>query len=123
MTEPARPRIAIDDDHGRPVAAAEIEVVEPEVARASLHVEAGHLPAGTRERLVDAVMDAPEVRSSRQVQVALPLGQTEILEPVRDRCGTAETRAAGSTALVDGALPEPDGGRRVGPVSGSDARR
>jgi hypothetical protein len=106
MTDHARPRIAIDDEHGRPIAGADIEVVGSEVARASLHVESGHLPSGTRERLVDAVLDAPEVRSSRQVQVALPLGETEILERVRERCDTSETRAAGSTALVDAELPD-----------------
>lgn len=105
MPDHARSRIAIDDDHGRPVAAADIEVVEPQIARASLHVESGHLPAGTRERLVDAVLDAPEVRSRRRVQVALPLGETELLQRVRERCGSARTRVAGSTALVDAELP------------------
>ena len=56
--------------------------------RASLSVESGHLPAGTRTRLVDAVLDAPEVSSCTHVQVALPLGETEILDRVRERCDT-----------------------------------
>ena len=39
------------------MAAADIEVVDPSEVRASLHVESGHLPMGTRTRLVDAVLD------------------------------------------------------------------
>src|SRR5689334_13615104 len=33
------------------------------------------LPVGARTRLVDAVLDAPEVRLCQHVQVALPLGR------------------------------------------------
>ena len=35
MSDRARPRIAIDDENGRPVAAADIEAVAPDVVRAS----------------------------------------------------------------------------------------
>ena len=48
MTDRARSRISVDDEAGRPVAAADIEVVAPAEVRASLHVESGHLPVGTR---------------------------------------------------------------------------
>ena len=48
MANRARPRIAINDEDGRPVGAADIEVVNPSEARASLHVESGHLPVGSR---------------------------------------------------------------------------
>ena len=70
MANRARPRIAINDEDGRPVGAADIEVVNPSEARASLHVESGHLPVGSRQRLVDAVLDAPEISSRQHVQVA-----------------------------------------------------
>jgi hypothetical protein len=109
MAAPAReqapPRIVIDGDDGRPLAVARIDVVDPDTARASLHVAAGHLPAGTRARLVDAVFDDPDVRSRRQVQVTLPLGDTEILDRVRQRGLIATFRAAGSTCLVEAELP------------------
>jgi len=63
MTDRARSRISVDDEDGRHVAAADIEVVDSSEVRASLHVESGHLPVGTRTRLVDAVLDTPEVSS------------------------------------------------------------
>lgn len=103
---PARPQIAIDDEFGRLLAAADIELVDLALARASLYVEAGHLPVGVRGRLVDAVLDSPEIRARQRIQVALPLGDTEMLDRVRERCGwAARTRAAGATCLVDVSLP------------------
>jgi hypothetical protein len=96
----ARPRIAIHDEDGRPVGAAEIEVVNHWQVRASLHVESGHLPIGARRRLVDAIFDAPEISSRQHVQVALPLGDCEILDRIRQRCDIDEMRAAGATCLV-----------------------
>jgi hypothetical protein len=101
----APPRIVIDGHDGRPLAVARIDLVDAETVRASLHVAAGHLPVGTRTRLVDAVFDDPDVRTRRQVQVTLPLGDTEILDRVRQRGVLAAFRAAGSTCLVEAALP------------------
>jgi hypothetical protein len=101
----APPSIVIDGHDGRPLAVARIHLVDAQTARASLHVESGHLPAGTRTRLVDAVFDDPDVRTRRQVQVTLPLGDTEILDRVRERGVLAAFRAAGSTCLVEAALP------------------
>ena len=98
------PQIAIDDEFGRLIAAADVELVDPMLARASLHVEAGHLPAGTRGRLVDAVLDDPEIRLRNRVEVALPLGDTEMLNRVRERCFGAVTRAAGVTCLIEVSL-------------------
>jgi hypothetical protein len=105
MTDRVRSQVSVDDEDGRHMAAADIEVVDRSEVRASLHVESGHLPVGTRTRLVDAVLDTPEVSSRERVQVALPLGDTEILDRVRERCDTDEVRAAGSTCLVDADLP------------------
>lgn len=107
MTDRARAQIAIDDEFGRLVAAADIELIDLVMARASLHVEAGHLPIGTRGRLVDAVLDNPEIRSRQHIQVALPLGDTEMLNRVRERCGGVQLRAAGVTCLIDLDLPQP----------------
>ena len=78
---------------GSALAAADVEVADPTMVRASLHVESGHLPVGTRKRLVDAVLDSPEVSSSEHVQVALPLGDTEILDRIRQRCDPADWSA------------------------------
>jgi hypothetical protein len=105
MAAPAMPRIVIDGDDGRPLAVAHIDLPDPLVARASLHVASGHLPAGTRAKLVDAVFDDPDVRARRQVQITLPLGDTEILNRLRERGVIAAFRAAGSTCLVEADLP------------------
>jgi hypothetical protein len=78
---------------GSALAAADVEVADPTMVRASLHIESGHLPVGTRKRLVDAVLDSPEVSSSEHVQVALPLGDTEILDRIRQRCDPADWSA------------------------------
>jgi hypothetical protein len=104
MTDRDQPRVSVDDEDGRCVAAADIEVVDGSAVRASLRVESGHLPVGTRARLVDAVLDSPEVSSCQHVQVALPLGDTEMLDRVRERCDLGEVRAAGATCLVDADL-------------------
>jgi hypothetical protein len=106
MANLARRRIAIVDEDGRPVATADIDGRHPSVARVSLHVESGHLPTGTRKRLIDAILDAPEVSSRPRLHVALPLGDTEMLDRVRERCDTVEMRAAGATCLIDADLPD-----------------
>jgi hypothetical protein len=107
MADRARPQISIDDQEGRQVGVADIDVVDDSTVRASLHVEAGHLEPGTRTRLVDAVLDAPEVSSRRHVQVAVPIGDAEMLDRVRERSDHEQTRAAGSSCLIDAELPEP----------------
>jgi hypothetical protein len=101
MTAPALPRIVIDGADGQPLAVARIDLVGADIARALLHVEPGHLPAGTRSRLVDAVFDDPDVRARHQVQLTVPLGDTEILDRVRAWRTIATFRAAGSTCLVE----------------------
>ena len=105
MAAPAPPRIVIDGDDGSTLAVATIDVIDLDVVRASLHVTPGHLPPGTRTRLVDAVFDDPEVRSRRRLQVTLPPGDTEILDRLRERGVLTSFRAAGSTSLVEADLP------------------
>jgi hypothetical protein len=91
--------VIVDGVDGRPLAGADIDVVDPSVARASLYVEAGHLPTGTRTRLVDAVFDSPQICTHQYLQVTMPLGDTEILDRVRERSDAGKAHAAGSTCL------------------------
>jgi hypothetical protein len=74
---PHHPRLVIEinDADGRRLAGADIEVVGPSMARASLHVESGHVPMGTRPRLVDAVLDDGNVASCTHLLVAVPLDE------------------------------------------------
>lgn len=107
MNDRAQPQIAINDKDGRQVGSADIHVAEDGAVRASLHVEPGQLEPGTRERLVDAVLDDPEVSAHRHVQVAVPLGDTAMLDRVRDRSDSDQTRAVGASCLIDAELPAP----------------
>jgi len=97
----ARRHVEIADD-GRLMATAEIEPTdEAGVVRATLHVESGHLPPGTRSRLVDAVLDTAEVKPGDRLEATVPMGDAEILERVRERCDDVATRPAGATVLVE----------------------
>jgi hypothetical protein len=102
-------------DGERAVTSAEVTTsTDPEgTARASMHAESGHIPPGSRTRLVDAVLDLPEVQDSVRLEATVPLGDTESLDRLRERTGDMTTHAAGSSALVNAELhpapaPAPD---------------
>ena len=89
-------------DGGRLLAAADLfPTDDPGVVHSALHVESGHVPVGTRARLVDAVLAHPRVDRAERLLVTMPLGDTEMLDRVRERCAAVQTRAAGATKLVD----------------------
>jgi len=77
---------------------------DPDFVRSAMHVESGNLPAGTRARLVDAVLDDPQVQAASHLAACMPTSDTEMLARVRERTGTVEVRAMGSTKLVDAEL-------------------
>jgi hypothetical protein len=106
----AQQQMAVHDEQGRPVASADVELVDDSLAQASFHVEPGHIEPGTRERLVDEVLDSPEVSARDQVRVVIPIGDTELLDRVRERSTSSEVRAAGASCLIDAELPEGDPG-------------
>lgn len=109
MTDPRTGRHIEVKDGDQPVAGAEVTAPsEPDgTARASLHAEAGHIAPGYRADLVDAVMDLPEIQRSARLEAAVPLGDSESLERLRQRTEDPTTRPAGSTALLDGNIPAP----------------
>jgi hypothetical protein len=102
-----RRHVSIDRD-GRCLAMADVEpVTGSRTARASLHVESGHLPVDTCRRLVDAVLDTPEVRQAEHITAFIPRDRAEILEEVRRRCDAVSARPAGASVVVD-ATRRPD---------------
>lgn len=109
MTDPDTPRYIEVRDDDRTVAAAEVAVSQEAggTARASLRAAAGHVPPGRRADLVDAVMDLPEVQASARLEAAVPLGDGESLERLRERTMDTAIRPAGSTTLVDADIPAP----------------
>ena len=105
---PDHPTIQIEDA-GHTVATAEIHDSEDTgVLHSDLHVESGQLPSGTRTRLVDAVLDSPEGNHADRLVATMPLSDTEMLARVRERCDDVETRAAGSTKIVEARLTPSD---------------
>jgi len=96
--------IQIEDD-GHLVATAEVTPRDDAgVVHSDLHVESGHLPPGTRTRLVDAVLEHPDVHGAEVLAATMPIGDSEMLERVRERYDDVEARAAGATTLVEARL-------------------
>jgi hypothetical protein len=91
----------------RTVAAADVTTSPgPEAtARASLRAEPGHITPGSRARLVDAVLDLPQVQDCARLEVALPLGDWESLHRLQERCADISSHPAGASALVEANLP------------------
>jgi hypothetical protein len=68
------------------------------------HTRGGHVPQGVRRLLVEAVFDLPELRERRRLLASVPIGDAELLDQLRRRCESMDTRAAGATCLVDAEL-------------------
>src|SRR5580704_8438018 len=85
MTEHHRHQHVEVRDGDRTVAAAEVTTPQASegTVRVSLHAESGHMAPGSRARLVDAVLDLPEVREGARLEAALPLGDGECTGPAQ----------------------------------------
>ncbi len=108
MTNHDEPRhLEIKDESDRTVARADVTTaLGPEgTVRTSMQSDAD-APRGSRASLVDAVMDLPEVQASDRMEAAVPYGDAESLERLRERTTDSETRAAGATTLLDANIPE-----------------
>ena len=95
------------EDEGRAVASADLQSsADTHTISASMHIESGHLPTGTRIRLVDAVVDRAWALQAERLQASLPAGENEILDRLRERCTDVDARAAGASCLTDARLEE-----------------
>ena len=95
------PTILIEMD-GHTVATAEVHRTDVAgLVHADMHAESGQQPAGARARLVDAVLAHPDVDHADRLLATMPLGDVEMLQRVRERCGEVEAHAAGATKLVE----------------------
>ena len=100
-----RQRLEVSDD-GHPLATAEVSTAgSGGTARVSLHAEPGHTTPGCHASLVDAVLDLPEVQQSARLEAAFPLGDSESLLRLQERCQDGSTHPAGSSALFKADLP------------------
>ncbi len=106
--------LEISDRHGM-VASADVTISQEtaRTARASLRAAAGHLTPGVRARLVDAVLDLPELHGGAHLKAAFPLGDSETLYRLRERCTDVTTHPAGTTVLLEANIG-PSPARRAG---------
>jgi hypothetical protein len=106
MTDDKYRRVEVKDED-QTIAAAEVTPLDNSegTVRTSFLASSGPPLPGSRARLVDAVMDLPEVQDSSRMEATVPLGDAESLERLRDRTDQTVTRPVGSTALVDGDIP------------------
>jgi hypothetical protein len=58
--------------------------------------------------LVDSVFRLAQLGPARRVQVAMPLGDSELLDRLHDHLGDVHTRAAGATCLIEATTPATD---------------
>jgi hypothetical protein len=108
MTNPETPRhVEVKDDDDRTAAVAEVTTAAgPEgTVRASLYAKSEHVRPGDRASLVDAVMATPEVQASERMQAAVPLGDAESVERLKERTDNPVLRAAGASTLLDASIP------------------
>jgi hypothetical protein len=93
--------VEINDD-GRTVAVAEVTASRRSegTARVSLRAESGHIRPGSRARLVDVVLDLPEVQGCTRLEAAFPLGDSESLQRLQQRCQGARIHPAGVSAIL-----------------------
>ena len=108
MTDPETSRhVEVRDDEDRTAAVAEVTTASgPDgTVRTSMYAKSEHVRPGHRAALVDEVMDLPEVKASDRLEAAVPLGDAESVERLRERTKDAVLRAAGSTTLLDANLP------------------
>jgi hypothetical protein len=108
MTDPDRHHHLEIKEGEQTIAAADVTIPTGDsTAQASLRAAAGHLRPGQRASLVDAVMDLPDVQASDRLAAALPLGDSETLDRLRERSENATIRGAGASALFDADIPDP----------------
>lgn len=67
-------------------------------------IESGHQPPWARRLLVHDLLTRAAHQGLHRIEVALPLGDCEILDVVRSHSAHVDVRAAGSTCLVEADL-------------------
>jgi hypothetical protein len=121
MTDPETSRhVEVRDDDDRTAAVAEVTTAAgPDgTVRTSMYAKSEHVRPGDRAALVDEVMGLPEVRESDRMEAAVPLGDAESVERLRERTDDAVLRAAGATTLLDANLPPAGGQQGAEPSAG-----
>jgi hypothetical protein len=89
---------------GRVVARATTELTAaPDGELLTIHVDcvSGGQPPWARRLLVHDLLNRAERAAITRILMVAPIGDTEILEVVREHCRDVTTRGAGSTCIVE----------------------
>ncbi len=71
-------------------------------ALAQVQVAPGHLPAGTHQRMADALHDAVTEDNAEHLTACVPRGEAELVEGIRGHLSDVELRSAGATTIIEG---------------------
>ena len=95
-------QIIVEED-GQVLARATVTNASEEgESRAQVQMASGHLPVGTRQKVVDAVQEAVIEHQTRRLTVTVPCGDAELVEGIWDHLDHVELRAAGATSIIRG---------------------
>ena len=101
---PDERQIRIEQD-GRLLSRATVSAPdENNEARAQVHVAPGQLPSGTRQRMADAVHEVVTEDEAERLTAAVPRGDAELVERIRDHLSDAGLRACGTTSIIQGQI-------------------
>jgi hypothetical protein len=99
--------ISIEED-GRVLSTATVSAPDDNnEAHAQVHMAPGHLPAGTRQQMADAICDAVTEDDAERLSAAVPRGDCELVEGISGHLADSELRAAGATSIIQGRI-KPD---------------
>ena len=89
--------------HGETLAEATISPPDSDgEARVDVHTESGHLPAGARQRLADAIHEVVTDDHAERISATVPMGDAELVEGIRGHLNDVVLRAAGATSIIEG---------------------
>ena len=95
-------QISVEED-GQVLAQATISMSDEDgEARAQVHVAPGHIPVGTRQKVLDAVHEAVTEGHAKRLTAAVPCGDAELVEGIRQHLDDVQLRAAGATSIIQG---------------------
>jgi len=79
MTDKSNHQNGEISDGDRPVASADVTMSTGSegIAHINLGAESGHLPSGSRTRLIDAVLELSDGQDCAQLQATVPRGDAE----------------------------------------------
>jgi len=95
-------RITVEEG-GQVLSEATVSPVdENNEVRAQVHVACGHLPAGTRQRMADALHQAVTEENAERLTACVPRGEAELVEGISQKLSGVEMRSAGATSIIHG---------------------